>query len=73
MELLSRKEAKSKDLEISKAIHIAKNEKACSVHNTKCAAKQLFDKEITIGQFSHCIRQCKNHPEVGSEIIRADN
>lgn len=56
MELLSKKEAKSKDMEISKAIPITKNEKACSVHNTKCAAKQLFDKEISMGQFSHCIR-----------------
>ena len=73
MELLNKKEAKSKDMEISKAIPITKNEKACSVHNTKCAAKQLFHKEISMGQFSHCIRQCKNHPEVGSEIIRAAN
>ena len=48
MELLNKKEAKSKDMEISKAIPITKNEKACSVHNTKCAAKQLFDKEISM-------------------------
>lgn len=57
MELISKKEAELKDVEISKAIHISKNEKSCSVVNTKCVAKQLFDKEISMDQLSHCLRQ----------------
>lgn len=57
MELISKKEAELKDVEISKAIHISKNEKSCSVVNTKCVAKQLFDKKISMDQLSHCLRQ----------------
>ena len=45
MELLSRKEAKSKDLEISKAIHIAKNEKTCLNEKTNSVTRLLLKME----------------------------
>lgn len=45
---MKQKEAKLEDLENSQPIHLAKNEKVCSVENTKAVVGQSFDKEIMV-------------------------
>jgi len=49
-ELFSQKEPELKDLEYSQPLHIAKKKKkkgeTYSAENTKCVAKQSFDKEL---------------------------
>lgn len=47
-ELLSKKESELEDLKNSRFIHIAENEKVCSVYHTKHVAEQSFDKEISM-------------------------